>query len=82
MKATFDIDQPDPSHQITTNTLTFDKGEVKQTCATNQLKEKIPTRRISSASVPPTNPKPPVPKVRCSFQNTRTILHRNYFQEN
>jgi hypothetical protein len=61
MKATFNTEEP---HQITTNTLTFDNGEVRQTSATNQLKEKTIVTRVPSANVQQHNTKPPVPKVR------------------
>jgi hypothetical protein len=61
MKATFNTEQP---HQLTTNTLTFDNGQVRQTSATNQLKEKTIITRESSATVQPTTKKPPIPKVR------------------
>jgi hypothetical protein len=60
MKAVFNTEQ---THQITTNTLTFDNGQVQQTLATNQLKEKIISKRVPSATVPENNKKPPIPKV-------------------
>jgi hypothetical protein len=63
MKATFNTEQFEPSRQVTTNTLTFDNGQVKQTLATNQLKEKTTVPRISSATVKLNDKKPPVPKV-------------------
>jgi hypothetical protein len=69
MKATFNMDQTDQLHQMTTNTLTFDDGQVKQTSATNQLKEKMTIKRASSAIVPRNNKKPPIPKVRLLFLN-------------
>jgi hypothetical protein len=68
MKATFNTDQPEQSRQITTNTLTFNDGQVKQTSATNQLKEKMTMRQISSATVLQNNKKPPIPKVRFVFK--------------
>lgn len=68
MKTTFNLEQSDPSHQITTNTLTFDDGQVKQTSATNELKEKIPIRRISSATVTSTPKRASLPKVKYIFE--------------
>ncbi|CAF3899287.1 unnamed protein product, partial [Rotaria sp. Silwood1] len=60
MKATFDTEQ---SHQITTNTFTFDNGQVRQTSAMNQLKEKTIVTHVSSANIQHNNMKPPIPKV-------------------
>ena len=68
MKATFNTNPTESSPQITTNTLTFDNGQVKQSSATNQLKEKSTIRRPSSATIMQNNKKPPVPKVRYSSQ--------------
>ncbi len=68
MKSTFNIDQSEQSHQITTNTLTLDDGQVKQISVTNQLKEKMTMRRISSATVPQNHKKPPISKVRFFFE--------------
>ncbi len=68
MKATFNVDQTEPSSQFTTNTLTFDNdGQVKQSIATKQLQEKTIIKRVSSASVPANIKKPPLPKVRKNF---------------
>jgi len=65
MKTTFHIDQTEASPQLTTNTLTFDNGQVKQSTATNQLKEKTIIKRVSSATItPPNTKKPPLQKVR------------------
>lgn len=65
MKATFNLDQTEPSPQLTTNTLTFhNDGQVKQSTATNQLKEKTIIKRVSSATIPPNTKKPALPKVR------------------
>jgi hypothetical protein len=65
MKVTFNIEPTEQSHQITTNTLTFNNGQVKQTTATNHIKEKSPITRVPSATAPKTNKKSPMPKVRC-----------------
>ena len=68
MKATFNVDQTEPSPQLTTNTLTFDNdGQVKQCVATKQLKEKTIAKRTSSASVPANIKKPPLPIVKKIF---------------
>ena len=64
MKATFGTEQ---CHRITTNTLTFDNGQVNQASATSQLKEKTTLRRASSAAMQQDNKKPPVPKVKFHF---------------
>jgi len=73
MKATFNTDHAEQPHQITMNTLTFDNGQVIQTSATNQLKEKITTRRTSSAILPQTNKKPPIiPKKPKTTKNSST----------
>ncbi|CAF2646325.1 unnamed protein product [Rotaria sp. Silwood2] len=67
MKATFDTEQ---SHQITTNTFTFDNGQVRQTSAMNQLKEKTTVTRVSSATVRPNNNmKPSIPKKQTTRKN-------------
>ena len=64
MKATFNIEPAEQVRQITTNTLTFDNGQVCQTSATNQLKEKTTVIRVASATVQQNIKKPPIPKVR------------------
>ncbi len=75
MKVTFNTEQTEQSPQITTNTLTFDNGQIKQKTATNHIKEKSPTTRVPSATVPKNNKKPPsIPKVRCFFKLCTSTL--------
>ncbi|CAF4787279.1 unnamed protein product [Rotaria sp. Silwood1] len=69
MKATFDTEQ---SHQITTNTFTFDNGQVRQTSAMNQLKEKTIVTHVSSANIQHNNMKPPIPKRQTTTKNSST----------
>ena len=64
MKTTFN-----PPHestvQLTTNTFTFDDGQVQQTAASNQLKGKVPQTRTSPAARQPNERKATLPtKVR------------------
>ena len=75
MKATFNVEQTEPSPQLATNTLTFDNdGQVKQSTATNQLKEKTISKRIASATPPPNTKKPPVLKVRERVRLIKSVL--------
>ena len=83
MKATFNTNPTESSPQITTNTLTFDNGQVIQSSATNQLKEKTTTttQRISSASTSQNNRKPSVSKVSIAVEYSiyHTELSRKLF---
>jgi hypothetical protein len=63
MKATFNPEQSEAPRQITTNTLTFDNGQVKQILTTNQLKEKTTVPRVTSATIKLNEKKPPISKV-------------------
>ncbi|CAF1369907.1 unnamed protein product [Rotaria sordida] len=71
MKATFDIEQ---SHQMTTNTFTFDNGQVSQTSATNQLKEKSTVTRVSSATIQHNNKTPPISKKQTPTKNSSSRI--------
>lgn len=63
MKAAFAT--AEPAHQMTTNTLTFDDGQVRQISASNQLKEKASVIRPTHCTAQEhAHPKPPVSKVR------------------
>lgn len=88
MKATFNTNPTESSPQITTNTLTFDNGQVKQSSTTNQLKGKSAvatpaTRHVSNVTASQNNKKPPLPLVRKSlkenFQFIRSNFQENYF---
>ena len=84
MKATFNTNPTDSSPQITTNTLTFDNGQVIQSSTTNQLKGKAATptaRHISNTTTSQNNKKPPIPKVRISLKEKIQFIISN-FQEN
>ncbi|CAF0928755.1 unnamed protein product [Adineta ricciae] len=61
-KTTFNTESSEPLRQLTTNTLTFDNGQVRQTSATKHLKEKPPVARVSSATVRQADKKPVAPK--------------------
>ena len=63
-KATFNTESSEPLRQLTTNTLTFDNGQVRQTSATKHLKQKPPVARVSSATVKQADKKPVTPKVQ------------------
>ncbi|UJR31941.1 hypothetical protein I4U23_019414 [Adineta vaga] len=73
-KATFNTETSEPLHQLTTNTLTFDNGLVRQTFATNHLKEKPPIARISSATVKQIDKKPVVPQKLKVTKNPSTRI--------
>ncbi|CAF3928925.1 unnamed protein product [Adineta steineri] len=59
MKATFNTKPPETPRQLTTNTLTFDNGQVKQTSAIKQIQEKTTIPRVPSATMKPIDKKPP-----------------------
>ena len=63
MKTTFNT-HPEPTVQLTTNTFTFDGGQVQQTAASNQLKGKVLQTRTSPVARQPNDRKVTQPKVR------------------
>jgi len=72
MKATFNTEPA--SSQITTKTLTFDDNQqVQQISTTKELHEKIPVRRISSATVP-LRTKKSLPRSTTTTTTTTTTL--------